>query len=154
MIRYVTGDATRPEGNRARVICHVCNDRGAWGVGFVVALSRRWKAPERDYRAQSRRVLGETQFVVVETNVVVANMIAQHDFPTIAKRVALDYWALEACLVEVGSHCVAHGASLHMPRIGCGTAGGDWDQVALLIDKSVPASVPVTVYDLHQGQRV
>ncbi|RYD76612.1 MAG: Appr-1-p processing protein, partial [Verrucomicrobiaceae bacterium] len=44
-IHYVTGDATRPEGDGARVICHVCNDIGGWGRGFVTALSKRWKGP-------------------------------------------------------------------------------------------------------------
>jgi hypothetical protein len=45
-LRYIVGDATAPE-DRPAVIAHVCNDVEAWGKGFVLALSRRWKAPEQ-----------------------------------------------------------------------------------------------------------
>jgi hypothetical protein len=29
-----------------KLICHICNDLGGWGKGFVLALSRRWEGPE------------------------------------------------------------------------------------------------------------
>lgn len=48
-----TGDATQPEGTGPRVLVRVCNDQGLWGAGFVLALSRRFKAPEAAYRAWS-----------------------------------------------------------------------------------------------------
>ncbi len=49
-IEYVSGDATRPVGDGCKVIVHICNDRGGWGKGFVLALSKRWKQPEAAYR--------------------------------------------------------------------------------------------------------
>lgn len=49
-IQYLIGDATDPRGDGQKIIAHVCNDIGAWGSGFVVALSQRWAAPERSYR--------------------------------------------------------------------------------------------------------
>jgi hypothetical protein len=50
-IKYVIGDATRPEGTGNRIIAHVCNDYGGWGAGFVLALSKRDAMPEMAYRA-------------------------------------------------------------------------------------------------------
>ena len=44
-INYVKGDATSPQGTSPRVLVHVCNDLGAWGKGFVVAVSKKWPAP-------------------------------------------------------------------------------------------------------------
>jgi len=44
-IAYVMGDATAPKADGPKIIVHVCNDVGAWGRGFVVALSRRWPEP-------------------------------------------------------------------------------------------------------------
>ncbi len=44
---YVQGDATQPEDTGPRILVHVCNDVGAWGRGFVLAVSRRWATPER-----------------------------------------------------------------------------------------------------------
>src|ERR1700719_3262144 len=49
-INYVEGDATLPIGNGRKVIAHVCNDGGAWGAGFVMALSARDGGPEKAYR--------------------------------------------------------------------------------------------------------
>ncbi|XXU05921.1 hypothetical protein WMF40_38440 [Sorangium sp. So ce854] len=51
VIDYRTGDATEPAGAGPRIICHVCNDIGGWGRGFVVALSKKWPEPEARYRA-------------------------------------------------------------------------------------------------------
>ena len=40
------------------------------------------------------------------------------------------------------------GASVHMPRIGCGLAGGDWQLVGKMVEEElVSVDVPVTVYD-------
>ena len=42
LIAYPIGDATRSVGNSPQTLMHVCNDIGAWGREFVVAVSRRW----------------------------------------------------------------------------------------------------------------
>ena len=36
------------------MIVHVCNDIGAWGKGFVMAISNRWPEPESRYRKWHR----------------------------------------------------------------------------------------------------
>src|SRR5438270_13036483 len=83
-IRYVVGDATDPLRDKPGIIVHVCNDIGAWGKGFVMAVSRRWKEPELRFRAWSHvdealpYELGQVQFVQVEDKVWVANLIGQH----------------------------------------------------------------------------
>lgn len=152
MIRYVVGDATQPPiaGGETRVICHVCNDVGAWGAGFVLAVSRRWPNPEREYRAAFERTprpqLGEVQLCRVESGLYVANMIAQHGFPSASRPVALDYTALVNCMVWLGQYA-ERGWSFHMPRIGCGIAGGDWRRVSSLIETAL-ADFQVIVYDL------
>ena len=83
-LRIVKGDATAPQGEGNKIIAHVCNDRGGWGKGFVLAISRRWPEPERTYRQWHRgRVgddfgLGTVQLVAVQPDLWVANMVAQH----------------------------------------------------------------------------
>ena len=52
----VVGDATDPQFSsisEVAIIPHICNDQGGWGRGFVLALSKKWKAPERAYRTLS-----------------------------------------------------------------------------------------------------
>jgi hypothetical protein len=83
-IHYHLGDATVPTGEGNKIIAHICNDIGCWGAGFVVALSRRWAAPEEEFRRwhaereQNDFALGAVQFVQVATDLLVANMIGQH----------------------------------------------------------------------------
>lgn len=152
-IRYVTGDATHPQGAGPVVIAHVCNDAGRWGKGFVLAVSRRWSGPEGAYRAWAREradsfVLGEVQFVAVENDLWVANMLAQHGVGLRNGIPPIRYGALQSALRKLAVFSAANGASVHMPRIGCGLAGGDWEQVADIIQEELTGQgISVTVYD-------
>lgn len=96
-IKYITGDATEPQGEGRKIIAHICNDVGAWGAGFVLALSARSSAPERGYQrwfleqktlpraldVEPPFELGEIQFTAYDSStalrpdVFVCNMIAQ-----------------------------------------------------------------------------
>ena len=83
-LTFVSGDATSPGGAGNKIIAHVSNDIGAWGKGFVVAITRRWRQPENDFRAwYSNRAdndfeLGAVQLVQVEPDTWVANIVGQH----------------------------------------------------------------------------
>lgn len=150
MIRYQVGDATQPTSDGVCVIVHVCNDLGAWGAGFVLAVSRRWKQPERFYResfqTSSPPRLGDVQLVTVAPALLVANLIAQDGFPSCERQVAIDYRALETCLETLASYA-SPGWSFHMPRIGCGLAGGKWEDVESVVQRTL-GLFPVEVYDL------
>ena len=81
-IEYTKGDATNPIGEGPKVIVHICNDLGKWGRGFVLAISKRWKEPERFYKnsytGEPKPNLGDVQFIPVEDGLTVANIIGQH----------------------------------------------------------------------------
>jgi O-acetyl-ADP-ribose deacetylase (regulator of RNase III) len=154
-LRYLQGDATSPQAAGPKIIAHVCNDLGGWGKGFVVAVSRRWPEPERDYRAWHRERatndfgLGVVRLVQVRPDVWVANMIGQHGMRTGSKGPPIRYDALNRCLESVGAHAAIRHASVHLPRIGAGLAGGRWDQIEPLIIANLCArDIPTTVYDL------
>ncbi|MBD0738913.1 macro domain-containing protein [Streptomyces sp. CBMA29] len=156
-ITYVRGDATSPHGKGVKVIAHVCNDLGGWGKGFVVAVSRRWPEPEAAYRSWHRERarndfgLGALQLVRVGSYVWVANMIGQRGTRTGSKGVPVRYEAIDAALAPLGDRALELGASVHMPRIGCGLAGGRWARVEPLVTaRLVERGVAVTVYD-HDG---
>lgn len=147
LIKYVVGDATAPQGEGKKIICHICNNIGAWGAGFVLALSNKWRYPEDFYRARNSYPLGHVDVLSVEDNVYVANMIAQHGTRPNAKGVPpVRYESLEDALSKVNKIAEEIGATLHMPRIGCGLAGGKWEEVEKVIERVV--TVDVTVYDL------
>ncbi|MFF2851128.1 macro domain-containing protein [Streptomyces sp. NPDC058001] len=156
-ITYVRGDATTPLGKGVKVIAHVCNDIGGWGKGFVLAVSRRWPEAEAAYRAWHRDRarndfgLGAVQLVRVDRFVWVANMIGQRGIRTGSKGVPVRYEAMDTALGTLADRAVELGASVHMPRIGCGLSGGKWSRVEPLItERLVARGVAVTVYD-HDG---
>jgi O-acetyl-ADP-ribose deacetylase (regulator of RNase III) len=151
-LKVVTGDATVPIGSGNKLIVHVCNDVGAWGAGFVLAVSKKWPEPQHAYRIWFRgRVknnfgLGAVQFVQVANGLWVANMIAQtlcdKDGPPI------EYDSLNQCLQQVAKEAKRLQASVHMPRIGCGLAGGTWEEVGPIVQETlVDRGIEVTVYD-------
>jgi O-acetyl-ADP-ribose deacetylase (regulator of RNase III) len=157
-ITYLRGDATVPQAAGQKIIAHICNDLGGWGKGFVLAISVRWAAPEEEYRLWHRRrshslatgdfALGQVQFVQVDPHIYIANMIAQRGITAGSSGPPIRYDALEQCLKRVADRAAEIGASVHMPRIGCGLAGGKWDKVEPIIERTLCQSgVPVTVYD-------
>jgi O-acetyl-ADP-ribose deacetylase (regulator of RNase III) len=167
-IKYVTGDATLPEGDGRKIIAHVCNDGPAWGAGFVLALSARDKTPEEFYRRWAKGLivdysgyyntsvpfhLGEIQIAPFDAAhqplTWVCNMIAQMWVSPGEREfgIPLRYWALKLCLAKLNRQAKFGMASVHMPRIGCGLAGGEWSRVEEIIANTL-VDVPVTVYDL------
>ncbi|WP_328788995.1 MULTISPECIES: macro domain-containing protein [unclassified Streptomyces] len=153
-IRIIAGDATSPQAKGPKVIAHVCNDLGGWGKGFVVAVSRRWAEPEAAYRTWHRGRsgndfgLGAVQLVQVKPDLWVANMVGQRGIRTGSGGPPVRYDAVERCLAALADRAVELGASVHMPRIGCGLAGGKWSRIEPLIANTLCArDVEVTVYD-------
>jgi O-acetyl-ADP-ribose deacetylase (regulator of RNase III) len=168
---YRSGSATDPQKpERVVIIAHICNDIGAWGRGFVLSVTQKWPIAEADYRAWYQGniedappfELGQVKFVRTkgilneyggeEHKVVIANMIAQHGI--LVKddgSVPIRYDALEKCLLkvrEMAEDCQDHGVGcgIHMPRIGCGLAGGKWSEVEPIVQRTLK-DVDVYVYD-------
>jgi O-acetyl-ADP-ribose deacetylase (regulator of RNase III) len=153
-ISYVVGDATAPQGEGPKIIAHVCNDAGGWGKGFVLPLARRWPQTRTAYktwyrdRDTSSFALGAVQFVPAEDDLLVANMIGQHGYRP-SSTPPVRYEAINAALATVADRALQLRASVHMPRIGCGLAGGRWELVEpLIMEELTRRGVLVTVYDL------
>jgi O-acetyl-ADP-ribose deacetylase (regulator of RNase III) len=153
-LTIVRGDATSPRASGPKVIAHVCNDIGGWGAGFVRAVSRRWPEPERDFRAWHRGragndfALGAVRLVQVLPDTWVANMVGQRGIRRGSGEPPIRYDAVERCLTTLADRAAELAASVHMPRIGCGLAGGSWERIEPLVVAALCArDVPVTVYD-------
>ena len=174
-IHYVKGDATKPIGDSKKVLVHICNDVGGWGKGFVMAISKQWKQPEAEYRQwfkdktgkqtdnvhferlarrdkyanEKKFELGNVQFVKVSNDLWVANMIAQRDIrPDKDGLPPIRYPYVSECLERVNEFAIKQKASVHMPRIGCGLAGGEWTKIEEFINFHLIAhEIDTTVYD-------
>lgn len=153
-IQYIKGDATRPNAGGNIIIAHICNDIGGWGKGFVTAISKRWKQPEKAYREwfkiNKNFNLGEIQIVQTADDIWVCNMIAQHKIITHSKVPPIRYDAVEECLLKLSNEAAQQKASVHMPRIGCGLAGGKWEEIEPIIERTLLVKdVDVYVYDFE-----
>jgi O-acetyl-ADP-ribose deacetylase (regulator of RNase III) len=151
-IKYVVGDATEPRGQRPHIIVQVMNDSSAtWGGGFSKALAIKFSAAQIDYRAWAsdpeNKKLGRVHFYGDAAGVTLATIVAQRGIGA-SETARIRYPALHNGLQEVTKQALETSASVHMPRIGCGIAGGKWEVVSELVEQTLIASgVSVTVYD-------
>lgn len=136
-LQYVIGDATLPQGTGPKIIAHCCNNAGYWGSGFVVALSRQWSKPEAAYRSMKARPLGTVQIVPVRSDITVVNIIGQNGIRGTAAFPPIRYEALRMGLIAVSNEAHRIGASVHMPMIGAGRAGGDWTRIEPIIKETL-----------------
>lgn len=135
-IKYAEGDLFAAVDADKRpgitIIPHICNNKNAFGAGFVVPLTKRFPLAKMDYHDWYRHQftesittgefgLGETQFITVEEPsdpvaktklVVVANMVAQ----TLGGSRPLSYSRLAECMIEVADHsCLLRKYVLEQP---------------------------------------
>ena len=164
-LTYVNGDATKPVGKGKKLVLHIANDENLWNSGFVLAVNQLSPRPVDEYHRWYNEFpkygpmetgpfkLGQAQFIHVEQNIIVVNMIAQstpggyNGFPPIR------YQSLEECLMRVREKVVAYQkrggvVSLHGPRFGSERAGGSWPEIEKIINRVFKdVDVDFTIYD-------
>lgn len=154
MIKYVKGDATQPIGVGPKLIVHSVNDIGAWGRGFVVAISNRWPHVEAAYRRWAKSgsdfSLGAVQFVEAEPDIVVANLVGQHGIG-FRNGPPVRYDAIRNGLEKVRNFATGKKITVNMPRIGSGLGGGDWTIIEKLINEQL-AGLDVIVHDFDDNK--
>lgn len=159
LLRFRKGDAVNPLGGTFRYILQVNNNEGKYGAGFSGAIAKKWPQVEKEYRNWWRQQmgklkLGEIQVVQVQTDTAVINMIAQDGIRESAKSktVHIKYDALEECLKKAAKEILDNGGSVHTVRIGCGLAGGSWNEVESIIkEQLIKKGINVTIYDPEEA---
>ena len=166
-IKYINRDITNPvKTPNIILIPHVVNDIGVMGAGVARALFMKWPNVRSDYiewfnfktkdpiikKEIEVFTIGKCQLVeVAPPNIYVINMVGQNGIKVVGDIIPLNYKELANCLKEVERLAEDIGwyfkrdVEIHMPRIGCGLAGGKWEKVEQLILKNI--NHPVTVYD-------
>jgi O-acetyl-ADP-ribose deacetylase (regulator of RNase III) len=153
---FLNGDATNPIVKPA-IIVHICNNVGGWGAGFVLALSKKSKIPEIEYRnwfkqnqvGTKKFQLGEVLITGFVDEISVANMIAQNSIISLNKssNTLVDYDALKCCLSQVYNKIKNNNRmTVHMPRIGCSLGGGSWSLVEPIIKETMTVDTYVYTF--------
>ena len=137
------------------VVAHVVNDSAhAWSRrGVAAALASRYPSAARAFRAWTFASPDNLQLgtpTSIENHdgarvVMIVSMVAQQGYgPGAVTR--LRYDALRKALAAVADLASRTGASVHVPRIGAGQAGGRWDLIendlaAVLADRGIDVIV-------------
>ncbi|EDO0935990.1 Appr-1-p processing protein [Listeria monocytogenes] len=129
-------------------------DVGFYGKQYKIFVIKNlnWEEPEKAYRKwykdKNDFKLGEVQLIPVTDYISICNMIGQKGTKTGSKGAPIRYEAVESCLEKLSEIAKEQQASIHMPRIGCGLAGGKWEIIEPIIRKTLIANdIEVYIYD-------
>jgi len=156
---YVRGDATQTRGTGQKLLVQIVNDAAfTWGGGgFAAAIKGRWPSAQKAFTAQvttdrSALRLGSVVTCKVEPAVTLVSLVAQRGYGP-SPRPRIRYGVLRDCLLRVAELAKEQNASVHMPRIGTGLAGGSWPVVEEIVTETLTMmGIKVMVYDLPQGR--
>lgn len=155
-LSYVRGDATEPRREGPTIIAHVVNNTARrWGGrGFAVTLARRYPTARDGYAEWAASAahlrLGQVHLAQVEAGLWIASLVAQAGYgPALPNRPRLRVAALREALERLALLANERGASIAMPPIGTGQAGGSWPVVRdLVIDEIALRGIQITVHVL------
>ena len=148
-IQYLEGDALWPSTPGHKIVAFVVNDKAKkWGGGFALEVRRTWPHVQDSFEREGDLDLGSIHVTEASDDITAVAMVAQHGYRP-GPRPGIRYPALNTSLARPGEVALDRRASIHMPRIGAGQAGGDWDIIKELIeDNIIQRGISTTVYVL------
>ncbi len=131
-------------------IVHGCNSQGVMGSGVALAVKNKYPLAFQDYRdiyEDEGLNLGEAYPFMPNDRIVVWNAITQEFFGQPGRNCSYD--AISSCFEDINKAIVDfdHVAKeIHIPMIGAGLGGGNWEIIREIIEQST--TVPVTLWVL------
>ena len=135
--------------NCVNIIPQVCNNIGRYGAGLSGSLASKWPVVRSRYLewkggqrngSSGHFSLGHIQWVNVETNVAVVNMVAQNGIRSSSNKKPIKYEHFEMCIIRL--FCIINTKTslycdryfkIWCPKIGSGLAGGDWQRIKKIV---------------------
>ena len=126
-MRYEKRDITSVQA--PGLIAHGVNCQNAMGSGVARALFTQWPKVKRKYHKYGNMELGSVQVIEVETDLWVSNCFTQEFYGRDGKKYASPE-AIEEALEQVISFIESRSLTpvIHMPPIGCGLGGLDFEE--------------------------
>lgn len=151
-IRCVHGSVLRPRGEGAKLVCQLVNDTALkWGGGVARQAAKLFDGVESDFGKWITSIpmkdrLGKVHFSKPLDDVYIASIVGQEGFGR-SSTPRIRYRAIEEALGSIRDFALIHKASIHMPHIGTGAAGGNWPVIEEMIERElVREGVPVWIY--------
>jgi len=136
-------------------IVHGCNAQGVMGSGVALAVKQKYPEVFKDYVERHAKstpdepglVLGDAYAVTVKNNeLVIWNAITQNLYGTGHRQV--NYDAVETCFAKInnliGQYKDYFPTEVHIPLIGAGRGGGNWEIIREIIEQTM--DYPVTLW--------
>jgi len=131
-------------------IVHGCNAQGVMGSGVALAIKNAYPAAYTHYRnvlENKGLELGKAYPVIINSDLVIWNAITQFTFGAGMRQVSYD--AVQTCFEEVNNYIKSHRmtgkhAHVHIPLIGAGRGGGNWNTIKVIIEETM--DYPVTLW--------
>lgn len=135
-------------------IVHGCNAQGVMGSGVALAVKNKYPIAFKDYRdkyeaplmqgfAKGGLELGEAYPVPINTNLIIWNAITQEMFGLPGRNCSYD--AIEECFIQVDYNANDWAdiivPEIHIPAIGAGLGGGNWEIIREIIEQTCTAQV-------------
>jgi O-acetyl-ADP-ribose deacetylase (regulator of RNase III) len=152
------GDALEPVGAEPKLLLQVVNDQALfWGGGFAKKAGKKWRSAQSQFRqwAYDHRnlKLGNIHAVKVQPDLTLVSLVAQRGFRGPSSGPRLRYTALFSALEKVAELAKTQSATVHMPRIGTGEAGGSWNLIEGIIRETlISRGIKVRIY-LHSHRQ-
>ena len=136
------------------ILAHQTNCLGIMGGGIALQIKNKYPNVFKQYRefclnrTCSEKLLGECQIVKIENepNRYIANLFGQFEISRTSVQTRED--CLEKALIILKNEAQRKDLSVGIPyKIGCGLAGGNWDNVYQIISR-VFYDYPVTIYKI------
>ena len=157
MIKIVDGDLLQAN---VPLIAHQTNCLGVMGAGIAKVIKNKWPNVYTQYKDfckdfnYSRGLLGLSQICKTKDTPIkyVANLFGEYSYTESAtpyENRHTNYYALEIALLALKADCIAYGIKeIGIPyKLGCGLAGGNWDNVVYpILQKLFENNPEITLY--------
>ena len=136
-------------------IVHGCNAQGVMGSGVALAVKNTYPGAFESYMMQHALTglqLGEAYPYIVNDDLVIWNAITQDLYGTGHRQV--NYDAIETCFNQINHHMTEMTTAdytvplrLHIPLIGAGRGGGNWEIIREIIEQTMDFHVTLWLPD-------
>lgn len=160
MLTYIKGDLlAQPKG----ILVHGCNGTTLPAGGIAGAIFAKWPGAEDAHRqgvwrltsSEPKDALGTISVYIPDyegdvPDLIIINAITQ----SLPGAGTLSYDAIRDCFEEVGDYLTfykpyfGNDMPIIIPKIGAGIAGGNWNIIERIIDKTISTEHEVNVYVL------
>lgn len=136
-MKYIDKNITSVDG--PAIIAHGVNCSNTMGRGVAKALYTRWPAVKEEYHAHGSMELMDAQFVRVASNIIVVNCFTQRSYGNDGAKYAVGK-AIDQSLREVAGYALFTKLDvIHIPKIGAGLGGLDWEKEVVPVLEKIEA---------------